>query len=101
MIEALLRGLTGLDGVRTVLLVERDGFVVHAHPSPHGLEPGVLESWNHLAKQSGNNALVTLVMESGYLILKPVQQRLLMTVCERTCNLGHVRQALETLAWPV
>lgn len=34
MIEGVLRGLTDIEGVRVVLLVEQDGFVVHAHPHP-------------------------------------------------------------------
>tara|TARA_B100000003_G_scaffold83464_1_gene74800 strand:- start:930 stop:1235 length:306 start_codon:yes stop_codon:yes gene_type:complete len=100
MIEAVLRGLTNLDGVRTVLLVEPDGFVVFAQPSPNGVDSALVESWNALAKQAPDEALTTVVMESGYLILKPIEDRVLMTVCERSCNLGNVRHALQNLEWP-
>ncbi len=100
MIEAVLRGLTGLVGVRTVLLVERDGFVVYAHPASADIDSAVVESWNALAKQAPDHTLTTVVMESGYLILKPMKDRTLMTVCERSCNLGNVRQALQNLNWP-
>mgnify|MGYP001208555980 FL=1 len=100
MLEAVLRGLTSLDGVRTVLFVEDDGFVVHAHPMPHGIEASVIETWKALAKQAAPDALTTLVMEEGYLMLKPVETRVLMTVCARACNLGKVRRALESIQWP-
>ena len=100
MIEGVLRGLTDLEGVRVVLLVEQDGFVVHAQPTPLGLDSSVIESWNSLAKKAPSDALSTVVMEGGYLVLKPIQQRVLMTVCERSCNLGNVRRALQNLEWP-
>jgi predicted regulator of Ras-like GTPase activity (Roadblock/LC7/MglB family) len=100
MIEGVLRGLTDLEGVQVVLLVERDGFVVHAQPSRFEIDSAVIESWNALAQKVPNEALSTVVMESGYLILKPVEKRVLMTVCERSCNLGNVRQALQNLKWP-
>ena len=100
MIEAVLRGLTDLDGVRAVLLVESDGFVVFSQPSPNGVDSALVESWNALANQAPDEALTTVVMESGYLILKPIEKRVLMTVCERSCNLGNVRRALHNLEWP-
>ena len=100
MIEGVLRGLTDIEGVRVVLLVEQDGFVVHAQPTPLGLDSSVIESWNSLAKKAPSDALSTVVMEGGYLVLKPIQQRVLMTVCERSCNLGNVRRALQNLEWP-
>ena len=100
MIEGVLRGLTDLEGVRVVLLVEQDGFVVHAQPAPLGIDSSVIESWNSLAKKASSDALSTVVMEGGYLVLKPIQQRVLMTVCERSCNLGNVRRALQNLEWP-
>ena len=100
MIEAVLRGLTDLDGVRTVLLVESDGFVVFAQPVPKDIDSVLVESWNALANQTPDGAMTTVVMESGYLILKPIDQRVLMTVCERSCNLGNVRHALQKLEWP-
>ncbi len=100
MIESVLRGLTGLKGVRTVLFVESDGFVVFARPTPVDVDSALVDSWNALAKQIPDEALTTVVMESGYLILKPVEERVLMTVCERSCNLGNVRHALQNLEWP-
>ena len=100
MIEGVLRGLTDLEGVRVVLLVEQDGFVVHAQPTPLGIDSSVIESWNSLANKAPSDALSTVVMEGGYLVLKPIQQRVLMTVCERSCNLGNVRRALQNLEWP-
>lgn len=100
MIERVLKELTSIDGVQRILLVEMDGFVVHAHPNREGIEPSTVQAWLALIAPSTEQCLTTLVMEGGYLMLKQTNQRVLVTVCERTVNLGRVRSTLENLEWP-
>ena len=45
MIERVLKELASLDGVQRILLVEMDGFVVHAHPNQDGIEPSTVQAW--------------------------------------------------------
>ena len=100
MIERVLKELTSIDGVQRILLVEMDGFIVHAHPNREGIEPSTVQAWLALIAPSTEQCLTTLVMEGGYLMLKQTNQRVLVTVCERTVNLGRVRSTLENLEWP-
>ena len=100
MIERVSKELASLDGVQRILLVEMDGFVVHAHPNQDGIEPSTVQAWLALIAPSTEQSLITLVMEGGYLMLKPTNQRVLVTVCGRAVNLGRVRSALENLEWP-
>ena len=94
MIEAMLRGLTELKGVRAVVLVEDDGFVVHSYPTPHALEPSTVEAWLHLVSETPKDALTTVVTEGGYVMFTFIERRILITVCERSSNLGKVRSVL-------
>ena len=77
MIERVLKELASLDGVQRILLVEMDGFVVHAHPNQDGIEPSTVQAWLALITPSTEQSLITLVMEGGYLMLKPTNQRVL------------------------
>ena len=45
-------------------------------------------------------AMITLVMEHGYLILHPVGTRTLIVKCTRMANLGTVRTAIREVDWP-
>lgn len=98
MIEALLRPLSDLSGFVSAHLIERDGFVVFSKGPSAGTDE--IERWQALIATSPADAMTTLVMENGYLILSPVALRILVVKCERRCNLGLVRRTMSGLQWP-
>ena len=101
MIEAALRALTSVEGVQTVHFLEKDGFVIYTH----GKEPGedtsmTMTRWQTLIQTAEEKAMITLVMEHGYVILHPVETRMLVVKCTRMANLGAVRTAIREVNWP-
>lgn len=99
MIEGLLRPLIVLSGVVSVHLVDRDGFVLFASGPVAGSDE--IERWQTLVHTSPSETTTTLVMEHGYLILSPVPPRTLAVKCDRSINLGLIRQTIKELQWPV
>jgi len=98
VIDALLRPLADLPGVVSVHLIDPDGFVVQTNGQPAGTDE--IERWQSLVQTADKEAMTTLVMEQGYLILAPVSLRTLAVKCHRTTNLGAIRRAIKNLEWP-
>jgi predicted regulator of Ras-like GTPase activity (Roadblock/LC7/MglB family) len=101
MIEATLRALTSEEEVQTVYFLEKDGFLIYAY----GKEPTEdasmnMTRWQTLMQTAEEGAMITLVMEHGYLILHPVGTRTLIVKCTRMANLGTVRTAIREVDWP-
>ena len=99
MIERGLQDIVALRGVASVLLVEEDGFVVY-RTEPDGSDDTLtISKWLEMTRTVEAQAVITLVMERGYVVLKPVARRTLMVSCERNVNLGAVRKVLDELDW--
>ena len=79
--DALLRPLADLPGVVSVHLIDPDGFVVQTNGQPAGTDE--IERWQSLVQTADKEAMTTLVMEQGYLILAPVSLRTLAVKCQR------------------
>tara|TARA_B100001248_G_C27239731_1_gene388806 strand:+ start:235 stop:540 length:306 start_codon:yes stop_codon:yes gene_type:complete len=99
MIERGLQDIVALRGVTSVLLVEEDGFVVHRTDSEDSNDMLQISTWLEMTRTVDQQAVITLVMERGYVVLKPVARRTLMVSCERNVNLGAVRKVLDELDW--
>ena len=99
MIERGLQDVVALRGVASVLLVEEDGFVVYRTDSENRDDPMHISKWLEMTRTVDAQAVITLVMERGYVVLKPVASRTLMVSCERNVNLGAVRKVLDQLDW--
>ena len=101
MIEAALRALTSVEGVQTVHFHEKDGFVIYAHGKESVEELSMTTTrWQTLIQTAEEKAMITLVMEHGYVILHPVGTRMLVVKCTRIANLGAVRTAIREVKWP-
>lgn len=99
MIERGLQDVIALRGVTSVRLVEEDGFVAYRTDPGEEDAPLHISKWLDMTKTVDAEAIITLVMERGYVVLKPVARRTLMVSCERHVNLGAVRRVLEELDW--
>ena len=96
-----MRALTSVDGVQTVHFLEKDGFVIYAHGKGPDEDPSMtMTRWQTLIQTAEEKAMITLVMEHGYLILHPVGARMLVVNCTRMANLGAVRTAVREVNWP-
>ncbi len=99
MIERGLQDIVALRGVASVLLVEEDGFVVYRTEPDDSDDTLTISKWLEMTRTVEAQATITLVMERGYVVLKPVAHRTLMVSCERNVNLGAVRKVLDELDW--
>ena len=100
MIEAALEALIDTGGVDALMLVEKDGFVVFQHGEIEAnMQRTEALRWLALAEMVEDGAMTTVVMERGYVLLKPTEKRLLIVVCQRTVNLGTVRKRLKEFRW--
>ena len=99
MIERGLQDIGALRGVASVLLVEEDGFVVYRTEPDDSDDTLTISKWLEMTRTVEAQAVITLVMERGYVVLKPVARRTLMVSCERNVNLGAVRKVLDELDW--
>ena len=99
MIERGLQDIVALRGVASVLLVEEDGFVVYRTEPDDSDDTLTISKWLEVTRTVEAQATITLVMERGYVVLKPVARRTLMVSCERNVNLGAVRKVLDELDW--
>lgn len=96
-----MRALTSVEGVQTVHFHEKDGFVIYAHGKESVEEPSMtMTRWQTLIQTAEEKAMITLVMEHGYVILHPVGTRMLVVKCTRIANLGAVRTAIREVKWP-
>ena len=96
-----MRALTSVEGVQTVHFLEKDGFVIYAHGKGPDEDPSMtMTRWQTLIQTAEEKAMITLVMEHGYLILHPVGARMLVVNCTRMANLGAVRTAVREVNWP-
>lgn len=101
MIEAALRTLTSTEEVQTVHFLEKDGFVIYAHGEEPVEEAATnMTRWQTLIETAEEKAMITLVMEHGYVILHPVGTRMLVVKCNRMANLGAIRTAIREVHWP-
>ena len=100
MIEAALEALMGTEGVDALLLVEKDGFVVFHHGEiDANMQRTEALRWLALAGMAEDGEMTTVVMERGYVLLKPTEKRLLIVLCQRPVNLGTVRKRLKEFQW--
>tara|TARA_B100000575_G_C22942277_1_gene545364 strand:+ start:234 stop:557 length:324 start_codon:yes stop_codon:yes gene_type:complete len=100
MIEAALGTLRDTEGVNALLLLEKDGFVVFQHGEiDANMQRTEALRWLALSGMVEDGAMTTVVMERGYVLLKPTGERLLIVVCQRTVNLGAVRKRLKEFQW--
>ena len=101
MIEAALRTLTSAEEVKTVHFLEKDGFVIYAHGKELVEDTSMnVTRWQTLIETAEEKAMITLVMEHGYVILHPVGTRMLVVKCNRMANLGAIRTAIREVHWP-
>jgi len=101
MIEATLRALTSAEEVKTVHFLEKDGFLIYAYGNAPTEDASMnMTRWRTLLQTAEEGAMITLVMEQGYLILHPVGTRMLIVKCTRMANLGTVRTAIREVDWP-
>ena len=101
MIDAALRTLTSVKEVQAVHFLEKDGFVIYAHGKEPVEDPSMaMTRWQTLIQTAEEKAMITLVMEHGYVILHPVGTRMLVVKCTRMANLGAVRTAIREVNWP-
>ena len=101
MIEATLRALTSIEEVQTVHFLEKDGFLIYAYGKEPTEEASMnMTRWQTLMQTAEEGAMITLVMEQGYLILHPVGTRMLIVKFSRFANLGTVRTTIREIDWP-